>query len=266
MQPLRGWVQINTDHPLALGLQFCLVTNVGSGIPTLIKPVVTAVVGGAPVWSSNQQGPAYQFPTTSDYLQVANALSSTALLTAGTVCVIRRKLDTTARNASLFGYDGGSADTLLSGLVPYGDGTVYWDFGNFATNRLTVAGLTFTTSIERWVFTGGPQGSTIWRNGLKLASQGTAVTRSPVGTAFEINKGSVGSDVQEISLFQMIDQQWSDQLCRWWSAEPYAALYSEVQRSYQFLASGGPTAIEGVGTATGTATVLGVGGYTTGRA
>src|SRR5260370_1456226 len=105
-----------------------------------------------------------------------------ATISRGQTClIIRRKVDTTARASSLFGTEDDGSFPAFHGCgahVPYSDGTVYWDYGgNGGANRLTVAGLTFTTLVEKWTFTAGPQGSAIWRDGIKLASQATALTR-----------------------------------------------------------------------------------------
>ncbi len=273
MKPLRGWVQINPDHPFSAGFRWGLLFHEGVGFPTLLPGSIpmTRVITGAPAWASNVEGGAYQFPTLNDWVTLtpAQADLDAVSTTVTTILVIRRKLDTTARSSQLFGPNSGGAAVDVGAQVPYSGGTTHWYFGGYsAPNLLSVAGLSYSATIpDRMVFTAGPLGSSIWQNGIKRASQSTAVTRTanPHG-GFELNHAQAGSDLIEFNLFHVIDRQWPDSLCQWWSAEPYAHLYTEVQRSYQFLSSSGPTAVEGVGTATGTATVLGVGGYTTGRA
>jgi hypothetical protein len=166
------------------------------------------------------------------------AISST--VTHGeTVLIIRRKTDTSARTSTLFGVEMGGIvpDSARCGAhVPYSDGTVYWDYGGASgSNRLTVSSLTFSTNVEKWIFTAGSQGMTIWRDGLKLASSSTAVTRVVPNqtldyTAWCLNRGNGSSfgvdihgDLQDFYFAMFIARQWSDLECEWWFAEPYAA-------------------------------------------
>ena len=107
-----------------------------------------------------------------------------------------------------------------------------------------MAGLTFTTTVEYWVLTAGASGSAIWQNGVKVASQATAIARTAGGgEVVNLNDNSTGAsgDLQEINFVQMIDGQWSDDLCRWWSAEPYVHLSVPTIRRYAFI--GGSSAV-----------------------
>src|SRR5206468_1455676 len=111
-----------------------------------------------------------------------------------------------------------------------------------APNVLTASSLTYTTTVEHWVFTAGPRGSSIWQNGVKVASQATAITRNTnvnSGSVFALGRGtevSTTEEQQEFNFFQVNDQQWSDDLCQWWSAEPYAHLYKPIaQRRYLMM-------------------------------
>lgn len=160
-----------------------------------------------------------------------------------TVLVIRRKLDTTARASTLFGVEDSvfMPTTIRCGAhVPYSDGSVYWDYGGLSgVNRLIVAGLTFTTNVEKWIFHAGPRGSAIWRDGVLVGSQTSPLTRTVTSmTPFDQNFGGwminggngltgSGGDLQEFNFIMYIANQWSDAQCRWWFAEPYAAFYSD---------------------------------------
>lgn len=218
----------------------------------------------APVWVTNSHGKALYFGSTFSGMDVGFHPSresydldypeylNFATVTRGqTVLVIRRKVDTTARASSLFGVEdagGGIPTSARCGAhVPFSDGTVYWDYGNnTGANRLTVAGLSFTTNVEKWIFTAGPRGSNIWRNGIKVAEQSTPLTRV-VTDQFSnfggpvINGGngiptSTGGDLQELNFIMYIASQWSDEMCRWWFGEPYAAFYTPfTNRSYYFM-------------------------------
>jgi len=172
-----------------------------------------------------------------------------------TVCIIKRKFDTTARASTLFGVEGTAGigpESRCGAHVPYSDGTVYWDYGGSgAPNRLTYGGYTITTNVEKWVFTAGPQGSAIWKDGIKLASQSTALFRvvtTPgvfnVGTML-LNAGNGlgahgGGDLVEFNFVMFIADQWSDDKIEWWMAEPYAMFYEPfIGRQYFMIGTAG---------------------------
>src|SRR5205823_996072 len=102
-----------------------------------------------------------------------------------------------------------------------------------------------------WVLTAGGRGSAIWQNGVKVASQSTAVTRAPASANFGVNtgNGTDHGDYQELNYLAVYNVQWDDDLCHWWSGDPYAHLYhAAAQRRYFLLgdlagaASGQPAA------------------------
>ena len=281
MKPPLG-ASINGAHPFGQHLFFAVLFNDatvattvignptllgGTGVTAGLHPASLAYnINTAPAWTSNRDGGALRL-TTARSLQVLDSYAGTsgAWLPAAdvTVCLVRRKVDTTLRNAATFG-SGDPSDASRGGaFVPWGDGTVYFDFGGQSgANRITVAGLSFSTAIpERWIFHAGARGSAMWQNGVKVASQATAITRTPSASGFSINGGSTTGDEQEFNYFAVYNTQWSDQLCQWWSAEPYAHLYPDRAQAFDFLAESGTTEIDSVGTAAGVATVAGVGAY-----
>jgi hypothetical protein len=242
MKPPLGAL-VNPEHPLGRDFRFGVLLNEGFGIPTtqyanLGTSAATVLVVGTPGWNSNARGIAYQCPSVNDYLRFGVDVMPTS---AVTVCVVRRKLDTTLRASGLFGQLAATTTAKRCGAsVPKADGTVNWYFGgSTAPNLVTASGLSFTTDVEDWVFTAGPQGSSIWQNGVKVASQATAITRTAGGNNTCLNRGiesgSSTGDIQEINFFQVVGQQWSDDLCRWWSAEPYVQLYPHPTRRRYFL-------------------------------
>lgn len=279
------WAQVDLTHPLGAHCQLACLFNDGSGTPHIPDanfandfddaPSVqyyqtlgnrTPLLFGPttpPVWTYNSHGKALYCGATFSGVDLGFIYQKEsydldypegvrdAVISRGQTClIIRRKVDTTARASTLFGTeDDGSfpAGHRCGAHVPYSDGTVYWDYGgNGGNNRLTVSGLTFTTLVEKWAFLAGPQGSSIWRDGIKLASQATALTRI-VNTSTGNNGGWVinggnglavngGGDLQEYNFVMHLATQWSDDMVRWWSAEPYAAFYLPfAQRNYYFV-------------------------------
>jgi len=248
MKPPVG-VQVNPAHPLGAHCLLTVPFNEGFGRPGIVYgapslgpprqaspsflPAVTVMeppTAALPTWISNQEGLGTS-QASSVYWRFENN-SSWVPTTACTMCIIRRRTNTVNAGGT-WGHGGGGDTNAFSLQLPYSDTTVYWDFGGWAgANRLYAAGLSFSTVIpERWVVHAGLRGSAIWQNGVKVASQATAISRAVGGLTFQLSDLTA----QEINYFAIYDTQWSDDLCRWWSAEPYAHLYSEQTRTYLFL-------------------------------
>ncbi len=247
MKPPLG-ARINPAHPFVRGHILSMLFD-GSYIDNTHLSVVgsnrSAVVSSAAGgWNLNAEGPAWQFAATTQSVNLGTG--DTDLPTVGITILIIRK-NTTIRNACFLDYSLGSVSTeAIRCYVPYGDGVVYWDFGgNSGNNRLTVSSLSFSVAVpERWVFTAGAAGMSIWQNGVKVASHANAVTRvSNVTPALRLNIGSDGSggDLQQVNFLSMLGVQWSDDLCRWWSISPYAHLSTPTVRRYAFLMAATPS-------------------------
>ncbi len=232
--------RINTNHPFAQGLQLVIpFTDVGSPTPTIVTgtgtalPTTTSYPGAVGTWTTNPAGTCVHLSTGKMNLGGSGLWMPTS---AVTFAFVRRK--TTAVLDTLFLATAATGTSRSDLYLPFSDGVVYWDWGGQgAPERLSIAGLAFSTSQpDRWVFTAGPKGSSIWQNGFKVASQTTAVTR--VAAADVLGLGYSG-EAQDLNWFQSSSVQWDDTLCEWWSAEPYAALYVPTLRRYVFLGLGG---------------------------
>lgn len=149
--------------------------------------------------------------------------------TQATIAVLRRSRDPTARNSTLFGYNAGSYDRVMTN-APYGSGNLLWDFGSTVTGagggRLSVA-FTKSTSWETLVFVaGGGKGREVWRNGVKIGSDTSAnASRATTSSAFNIGSAdaSGASDNDDVALLVISAVAWSDAECRAWCANPFAA-------------------------------------------
>ena len=277
MKPPLG-AQIDPTHPLAQGLIAAVVFNEGQGIP-FVLPGPGATVGrylpnqlsqasgGFPAtWVSSREGLGQQFSTNQTYWLSDGGHGSGSdtwiPTTAMTVCVIRRKTDTTNRAGAMLGINNGAHDTRECTLYcPFSNGSVLFDFGGTASpNRLTVAGLSFSTvTPERFVFHAGPAGSALWQNGVKVGSQATAISRTgtTVSSAWEIN-GPFGGDNQEFYYLAAYNVQWSDDRCRWWSAEPYDHLWGSP------MTYPGPSSSALLGATAGASSVVAPSGHRSG--
>jgi hypothetical protein len=253
IKPERN-AQMDLTHPFARNSLLCIpfidwrTINVpktlpSTGISNNIRPPtqVDYVQGGAPIRTKNYRGGAGRCPLDNGASNASWRISASnnwLPLTTCTVLLIRTKLDTTNRSVQVM--QATQAGTAFWILCPWNTGDTFWDFGgNGGANRLQVT-LTYSTTIpDIQIFTAGPNGSAIWHNGVKVASQGTAITRTVSGDECFLNASSSGSggsgDFCDYNWFQIINDQWSDDWCAWWSAEPYAHLYTEASRSYFFL-------------------------------
>ena len=247
---------INWAHPFVRNLLFMVpgtepvfnsVTSSANGgrKPLVIwgkarPPVPTQYTTSSTLLGSNAAGNCFKLTNASnDFLNIGPDPFGAA---AATVCCIRRKRDSTARASALFGQDTGTSNVRCSAHVPFSDGIVYFDFGGTTgSNRVTVSGLSFAGNIERWVFAAGPKGMSIWRNGIKLTSSSTAVTRSTTTANFVINAGvtSPVTDEIDVNFFMAINEQWDDAMIRAWSAAPYEHLYTDPYLGTPGITAGG---------------------------
>jgi hypothetical protein len=236
-------VQIDWGHPLAQGIQMCVLFNELGGAPLdLVANTFLRIAGAvSPTWTVGVKGPAGKCTATSSRWDFTRAFSSNAL----TVACIRRKIDTTARACASFGATASANSDFYN---PWSDGIVYWDFGGQAgANRLTWSGYSISTQVEHWVFVGGSLGSAIYLNGIQRANQSTAITQSSASLDWSINYdiGQASGDLQEFFFFGIWNTQWSAATVAQWNAEPYGLLYNPAQRFWSFpsVAAAGPTTL-----------------------
>jgi len=245
-----GGLCVNWGHPLAMGMVAVIPFNEGGGIVAATNIVSHnaanrancvingpfGTLAGTPSWVWNTPGTGININNTGDFMQALGVLDE--VTKGGTVLLIRRKTDTTTRVSAAFGEPiaGGG----FQGLVPFNDGTVYWDFGgNTAPNRLTLAGLSWTAVPEMWAFAAGGKGSSIWKNGEKLANQTTAISRAASGEVRLNSTFGVSGDLQEFYFFAVAKEQWPDDLISWWFAEPYGMLVPQSPTRRYFFGGGG---------------------------
>lgn len=195
-----------------------------------------ATVGGSPVWKGSG---VYHLPISSN---ASYGISFCTFLPTqrATVLCLRRKTDTTLRAAALFGENTGG-NARCGAHAPYNDGVAYWDFGGSASpNRLSAAGLTFSTDIEAWAFVAGSRGSAIYQNGRLVASQSTAITRTGAfdgSSTFYLNQGNSSSaDDIELHFFAILDAEWTAEQVKAWTADPYL-MFAGTPRSILTAAS-----------------------------
>lgn len=231
---------LNPTHAFSVNLLAVVPFTEGTGLPGILTlPGAPAVIpaaltvdgsGGTPTWTTNSAGTCVSLVAPAAYFINAGSTDWIKPSTAGvTVCLIRRKTDTTARATITFGTnDTGTGRLCL--LCPYNDGTVYWDYGgNSGINSLVIPSLTFPTTVESFVFTAGPAGLYGWRNGVSI---GSSASDPGVATAQGVNLGintpvfGTERDLVEFNYLAVYNTQWTDALIAAWTADPYANLYA----------------------------------------
>ena len=231
-KPLRI-SRVNWSNPLTRGLIICCAINEMAGNPANIVTANPGVLGNG-VWTPD----GVKFPSaTSNYY--VDLLSTGLSLPTGpcTVMVRYRKLDSVNRVSSAFGRRGApSLTTRLGCLLPYSDGTIYWDYGGATagTTRLVAAGLTGFTQWSNWAFTVGTRGMEIWRDGLLVASNAANPTRVNDGSPWGLGQNdspSGASDVTETSLVYLFNRQMSATEIRNLNANPWQLLTQSSARS-----------------------------------
>ncbi len=228
---------IDWGHPLAQGLIGCWIINEGqwklfdlvSRMPSSTSPE-TSDSGWQ--WASGPRGITVRKTTFSGIAGV-QLVPATFLPTQGpfSAALRYRKLDTTNRNSGCFGADTGGASGKRCGThLPYSDGNVYWDFG---TNRLSYAPA--SVADNSWVFTTGPSGMGIYRNGVLEASNGTNGTRTANSSSEYFRLGThsgEGTDIAEWNYCYVYARQLTASEALWLHEEPYAFLLPATSRRW----------------------------------
>jgi hypothetical protein len=216
--------QVHWGHPLADKLLAAVVFTEGGGEPFDLARRLPLAVNGSPSWDANGLGRCGVTAATGDFWNFGDEAPFVPTRSV-TCCLIRRKTDSTARSSAAFGTDGGLVGGRCGAHIPFNDGIVYWDFGGqLSPNRLTASGLS-QAGLQKWVFVAGTRGSSIYLDGVRVASQATAITRaaSSAGVDFTLNRGQgVAGDLQEFSLFLMLGQEWGQEQVTDWTAAPFA--------------------------------------------
>jgi hypothetical protein len=245
MEPKPASPVLQTGHAFALSAVAILTLHEGTGQPGIIQgphgdgtpvtaPVTTFWNGAVEgTWITNSEGTGLRWSALTTPLRPGvNSGSSGAWLPTGdmTLLLVRGKLNSTLLNGIFWrgGDNAGDWDIYL----PYVDGTLYFDYGGQAgANRLTKAGLTYSTSsIDYWVFTAGAAGSAIWQNGVKQNSQGTGITKNASSSPPYI--GQTVGETQDLNFLQINDSQWDDATIEAWFDEPYEHLIEPAPTTF----------------------------------
>lgn len=161
-------------------------------------------------------------------IQIAADGATVLGTTATTIAIWRRFHDTTLRASASFWFGNGAERCYAA--APYSDGTIYWDFGDWAASgRLTVS-YTKDTAWETIVFVAGPnKGREVWQRGQRLAANSALTATRTLGVNPFVMGGDAAagnSDLVDVAQFVVSNREWSDAQIRDWCANPHH-LYSD---------------------------------------
>lgn len=89
----------------------------------------------------------------------------------------------TSNNNCGFGIADGATGARCGTHLPYSDGTVYWDFGDYSVDgRITYDG--GAVGYHQWVFTHGNGEKAIWKDGIQVSQSVGAETRISLNAEF----------------------------------------------------------------------------------
>lgn len=243
--------RLNPFSSLTAGLSDVWVGS--SRAVTVKKATRTTLVGSATDFGGGAGGFAARMTASggaNSGLKITdNADDLFGLGSANTIFVLRRCLDTTARNSLLFGY-GNTPNGRILCHAPYVDGNMYFDYENATSGsgRLSVA-YTKDTDIEALVFVAGPtKGREIWRRGARIAQDvGATAARTSNSSGWGIGSAitSDGTDNAEVYMMGVATREWTDAECASFCRNPwqlfvdggpFAHLFSTVSAASDFTA------------------------------
>lgn len=236
--------RLRQDLPLLDNLRLCAVPAGLRLHDLVLNRALTA--SGDPIVSSataGLMGPAVVATATTQFWHWGAEGTAVRLpTTMCTIALLRRRADTTIRDAAFCGSsNAGNATRLM--LSTFVDNNIYWDFGGVAgANRISVTTTgNITTNLEAWVAVAGTRGSALYRNGLRLASQTTAITRTASTATMQVPgaaNGSTGSDPQEVYQFLLLEQEWTPTQVQEWTAAPESIFGAPRRLIVQIPSSG----------------------------
>ena len=149
--------------------------------------------------------------------------------TATTILLHQRKTDAVNRVSAAFGSTDVGNTNRCGGLIPWSDGTVYWDFGGptEGISRLSASGLTFGDDV--WVFVVGSRGMEIWQNGTLVGSHGNSATRIVGSGNWGLGHHDArGNDLVEYGFFALWERELSHSEIRLASNNPFGMITPDI--------------------------------------
>jgi hypothetical protein len=245
VMPATQPITINRGHWAAQGLTGLWVFNGAATGPNAgSAPIYNEVLGNPSAtisqsiqYTQNAMGPAFKMTATSGFQNLTGVGSYARAFMVPTeriTILYIRSVDATDNQVS-WGIEGGTTRQCKAIVPLNADNTIYWDFGGASgDNRLTASGLTWTAGkVDILGFVAGARGSAIYRNGIKVASQTVAITRTDDGTFHLNNSGHAGT----CNFFAILNAEWTPSQMIEWMGDPFAML--SVPRPWLAATGGG---------------------------
>lgn len=191
-------------------------------------PVRVEVSGGnVPVLGCGEKGVATEFTTINQAWNLGCMDEHMNVTTQTTVGLGFEKSDSTNRDSVSFQMN--SAASTFKSHTPWLDGVVYWDFG---AGRISKAGLS-DTLYHTWIFTTGPRGMELWRDGiLEQSDAGQTPTRTLSTNSF-FSIGGPNSDLAKFYWAFIHRRQWPRSEIQRISRDPWRTLVVPGQDFFQ---------------------------------
>lgn len=213
---------------------------------------LSATVSSANV-IENSQGRGVNFNGGSGYISLGNA-DSILDNTSFTMLLSTVRTGTGSSTSTSYGYEASATDRAML-HSPFTDNTLYFDYGNSTTGRVStpIGSYLATGTINNWCFIAGSRGREIWRNGVLLASAPSALaTRTSSGSReFRLGKSDSSFSIAPYEIMNLafvsreqIDQETAAKL----TANPWQifapqnrVLYFDVGASAGYTLTTDPT-------------------------
>ena len=159
-----------------------------------------------------------------------------------TIILVKSLYGSLTNGSTGIGYSGGASDRVNAHL-PFGNGTVYWDYGNATegSGRLSVSGQTWPLhQLDAFALVAGAsRGREIWRNGVLIASN-TSATASRASTTAALKCGPYAGFANQYTylagiLNYAVDRAALAEI----TANPWQLLKASPRRIYFDLGAGG---------------------------
>lgn len=236
-------VAIDPAHPLAQGLLRLYVFNDmdGGNLGDVIYGRTPATLAGAAVAGRDNHGRTVFINAGGSDAVVLGTVADAGLPSgiASTILYGYHKTDNTARASAALGNDTAGDTEAYRLLLPYADGTVYFDYaGNSGGGgtRLSVGGLSFGDDF--WAFTTGTRGMEIWQSGIRRGLNAVTPSRTTAGDAGTLMRlgafpgQSLGADIAHIWYCAIYNRQLDPTEIQSVTAMPYQMFAPPVWRRY----------------------------------
>lgn len=221
--PSGRWLRLDRAHPLARGLVMAS-RQPGLG-PDLVTGQYPTLTGGD--YGTSRVGPTRRSTASANDTVWPSWPSGLEPTSGGTALLLHAKTDATLRESCLFslGGNGGVQSNRFSVHCPWTDGTVYFDFGDgrLVADTTATGGWGTPNLMRAWAYSAGARGMSIWRDGARLASSATAVSRPATGGQRYLSAApfGYGSDLTDVALMLVWNRQLSDEELRTVTLDPW---------------------------------------------